>query len=219
MMFNNSDYFATLFLENDGTAGTIYPAAATKAPVSLGLSTVLRAQGPGGVCGINGGGDVACTGQIKSLVSTGGGARKVETYAVQSPENWIEDFGSGSLERGVAVVSIDPAFAETVSETADYHVFLTPKGDSKGLYVTNETAAGFEVRESGGGVSSLSFDYRIVGKRRGYEAERLTDVTDRYNAEAEAVAPRGDGGARRPRRVPAQRAAANGLPSVPNRSN
>jgi hypothetical protein len=102
---------------------------------------------------------------------------------MQSPENWMEDFGSGTLERGVAVVQIDQAFAETVSGTADYHVFITPNGDSKGLYVTGKTAAGFEVRESGGGTSSVSFDYRIVAKRRGYEAQRLTDVTARFNAE------------------------------------
>jgi hypothetical protein len=42
------------------------------------------------------------------------------------------------------------------------------------------------VRESGGGTSSLSFDYRIVGKRRGYEAQRLVDVTEDFNAERKA---------------------------------
>jgi hypothetical protein len=83
-------------------------------------------------------------------------------------------------------VNVDPAFAETVSETADYHVFLTPNGDSKGLYVTQKTASSFEVRESGGRTSSLSFDYRIVAKRRRYESQRLTDVTERFNAEQKA---------------------------------
>jgi hypothetical protein len=70
-----------------------------------------------------------------------------------------------------------------VTADASYHVFLTPHGDSKGLYVTNLTPTSFEVRESGGGTSSLSFDYKIVGKRRGYEAQRLVDVTDRFNVE------------------------------------
>ena len=46
------------------------------------------------------------------------------------------------------------------------------------------------MRESKGGTSSLSFDYRIVAKRRGYEKERLTDVTERFNAEkAQAMPP------------------------------
>ena len=58
----------------------------------------------------------------------------------------------------------------------EYHVFLTPKGDCKGLYVANETPAGFEVHELGGGQSTVAFDYRIVARRKGYESVRLADV-------------------------------------------
>jgi hypothetical protein len=111
---------------------------------------------------------------------------------MQSPENWMEDFGSGMVQNGVAVVKIDPAFAETVTADASYHVFITPNGDSKGLYVIRKTATSFEVRESGGGTSSLSFDYRIVAKRRGYEAQRLTDVTERFKAETAHAMPPAD---------------------------
>jgi hypothetical protein len=107
---------------------------------------------------------------------------------MQSPENWMEDFGSATLQNGSATVSIDPAFAETVNASADYHVFLTPNGDSRGLYVVAKTPTGFEVHESGGGKSTLSFDYRIVAKRRGYEAQRLVDVTDRFAADKEHFA-------------------------------
>jgi hypothetical protein len=168
---NDSANFSTLFVKNYNTNGT------------TGLFTTLMASGADGTCGIGSGGSLSCTGQIKSLVSSGSGARTVETYAVQSPENWMEDFGSGMLENGVAVVKIDAAFAETVTGDASYHVFITPNGDSKGLYVIAKTPTTFEVRESGGGTSSLSFDYRIVAKRRGYEAQRLVDVTDRFNTE------------------------------------
>jgi hypothetical protein len=72
------------------------------------------------------------------------------------------------------------AFASTVNSATEYHVFLTPNGDCKGLYVTNETATDFEVRELGAGKSSVAFDYRIVAKRAGYENQRLEDVTGRY---------------------------------------
>jgi len=58
----------------------------------------------------------------------------------------------------------------------EYHVFLTPKGDCKGLYVTNETSSGFEVHELGGGASSIAFDYRIVARRKGYEKIRMADL-------------------------------------------
>jgi hypothetical protein len=168
---------------NNSSSGwpTLY--AHADAGGSNGLFKTFMATSDTGTCGIGGSGDLTCTGQVKTLADAGGGSRKVETYAMQSPENWMEDFGSGQVEHGAAFVEIDPSFAETVSESAAYHVFLTPKGDSKGLYVTNETATGFEVHESGDGTSSLSFDYRIVAKRRGYESQRLTDVTDRYRAE------------------------------------
>jgi len=171
---NNSKTFTTLAVQNDH-------------PGPTGLFSTLHARSAAGDCGFGGKGDLTCTGQVKTLATTGGGAHKVETYAMQSPENWMEDFGFARLTGGAAVVKIDPAFADTVSETADYHVFITPNGDSKGLYVIGKTATSFEVRESGGGASSLSFDYRIVAKRRGYEAERLTDVTEPFNAANHAL--------------------------------
>jgi hypothetical protein len=75
-------------------------------------------------------------------------------------------------------VELEPAFAQTVNTGVEYHVFLTPNGDCKGLYVANKTASGFEVRELGGGTSSVAFDYRIVVKRKGYETVRMEDMTD-----------------------------------------
>ncbi|HEY2858923.1 MAG TPA: hypothetical protein VGJ21_10945 [Terracidiphilus sp.] len=169
VFLNESDNYATLYIRNYGSAGV----GNVKGNP---LFSTLMAESPEGTCGV-GGGNMSCTGQIKSLVPSSGGARTVETYAMQSPENWMEDFGSGVLHNGVAVVHIDSGFGETISGDSSYHVFLTPNGDSKGLYVIAKTATSFEVRESGGGTSSLSFDYRIVGKRRGFEAQRLSDVT------------------------------------------
>jgi len=172
---NSAGYFA-----NDSSGSpTIW---ANNSSGSTGLFKTFKASTPAGTCGI-GDGDLTCTGQMKTLATTGGGAHTVETYSMQSPENWMEDFGSGELQKGVAVVTIDAAFADTVTGDASYHVFITPNGDSKGLYVINKTANSFEVRESSGGTSSLSFDYRIVAKRRGYEAQRLTDVTERFKVE------------------------------------
>jgi len=102
--------------------------------------------------------------------------RNVALYAVESPENWFEDFGSASLHAGAAQVSLDSGFLQTVDTTTDYHVFLTPKGDCHGLYVASTSAAGFVVRELGSGSSSIAFDYRIVAHRRGFETVRLQEV-------------------------------------------
>jgi len=93
--------------------------------------------------------------------------------SIASPEVWFEDFGAAVLQEGAAVVGIDRLFAKTVNLDAGYHVFLTALGDCNGLYVANKTGAGFEVRELGGGTSSVGFDYRIVAHRAGYEDVRL----------------------------------------------
>ena len=102
--------------------------------------------------------------------------REVALYAVESPENWFEDFGTAQLQGGAAAIRLEPGFLQTVDTAAGYHVFLTPNGDCRGLYVASKTPAGFEVRELGGGNASIAFDYRIVAHRRGFENVRLQEV-------------------------------------------
>jgi hypothetical protein len=104
----------------------------------------------------------------------------VRLYAVESTENWFEDAGSGQLSNGGTFVSLDSAFAQTINGNVEYHVSLTPKGDCEGLYISNETAHGFEVHELRGGHSNIAFDYRIMAKRKGYESIRMEDVTTQF---------------------------------------
>jgi len=113
--------------------------------------------------------------------------RLVALYAVEAPENWFEDYGSATLSGGAATIRLEPVFTQTVNTAMSYHVFLTPKGDCRGLYVTNETEQGFEVRELNGGASNVAFDYRIIAHRRGYEHIRLADVTDRMRSEVRRI--------------------------------
>ncbi len=103
---------------------------------------------------------------------------KRQLYTVESPENWFEDFGKARLGNGRATVKLDPVFTETVNTENDYHVFLTPKGDCTGLYVANQSASSFEVRELQGGKSAIEFDYRIVAKRKDHEQARLAVFED-----------------------------------------
>lgn len=98
------------------------------------------------------------------------GNRKL--YAVESPENWFEDFGIGQLVNGRAVVQIDPIFAQAVSLNENYHVFLTPRDGFANLYVTNFTPTSFEARDAYG-KANLAFSYRIIAKRIGFEKIRL----------------------------------------------
>jgi hypothetical protein len=178
IFFNDSAASSTILVLNNysgGPTGNAEPAVAS----------VMRIAGPSGMCGFNQSGSMSCTGQVKTVVTTRSSARQVETYSVQSAENWVEDYGSGQLVNGSATIEVEPAFAQTVNTGVEFHVFLTPGGDCKGLYVTHKTAGGFEVHELGGGISSIPFDYKIVAKRAGMERERLVDVTERMRSEAE----------------------------------
>jgi len=98
-----------------------------------------------------------------------------QLYCMESPESWFEDFGEGKLIKGNARVQLDSGFASVV-KTNTYHVFLTPYGDSNGLYVARRSKGGFEVKEQRNGKSSLSFSYRIVAKRKDIEGKRLAKV-------------------------------------------
>jgi hypothetical protein len=78
---------------------------------------------------------------------------------MESPESWFEDFGRAELTEGSAEVELDGDFAALVN-TDDYHVFLTPEGDSAGLYVSARSRQAFEVREQGNGTGTVEFSYR-----------------------------------------------------------
>ncbi|MGA3210364.1 MAG: hypothetical protein ABSD20_03600 [Terriglobales bacterium] len=173
VIFNNGT-FATLYVENEVDA----------------VETVLYAVGPetGVGCEILTNGDLECSGTITEVERTKD-RRALQMYSVQSTQNWYEDFGTGELKSGVANVVLDPDFAELANTSVNYHVFLTPNGNCKGLYAIRKTAASFEVHELGGGTASISFDYRIVAKRKGMESIRMADVTERMNA-LEASRPR-----------------------------
>ena len=128
-------------------------------------------------------GDVLVSG---SLTVIGAGAKSAAVrvgkgeyrrlYSMESPESWFEDFGESSLRAGRAAVRLPADFAPLV-HTNQYHVFLTPYGECAGLCVASRTRAGFEVRELGGGRSSVRFSYRIVARRKDIPGKRLEKVS------------------------------------------
>jgi hypothetical protein len=126
----------------------------------------------GGECSVDVSGNLFCTGTLGAAVKAGA-KQRYGTYSVQSPENWMEDFGSSALNVGVITVNLEPHFASTINGKADYKVFLTPAGECEGLYVANRTATSFEVRELHQGTSNVQFDYRIVAHRKGLESVRM----------------------------------------------
>ncbi len=135
----------------------------------------------------SGGNDVFTVSEAGNMWAAGPKSALVETthhgqrllYAVESPEIWFEDLGSGLLMDGEATVAFDPVFAETVNLEKDYHVFVTPLCQEPALlFVTAKSAAGFTVRgvTLNGKPSQCGFDYRVVAKRLGYEDVRLEEA-------------------------------------------
>jgi hypothetical protein len=102
-------------------------------------------------------------------------------YAVESPECWFEDFGTGTLAGGKAEITLEPQFAQHV-HTDSYHVFLTEHDQNNSLHVTGRTAQGFSVqaddatlKAKGKAAASVAgtFSYRVVAKRNDIAGDRL----------------------------------------------
>ena len=121
-------------------------------------------------------GNFVCVNGVKSAAVLHPDHTHRLVYCMESPESWFEDFGTGQLVSGKAEVALDADFAAIVHADM-YHLFLTPRGDCRGLYVSAQTAAGFSVRELQGGTSSLSFSYRVVAQRKDVRAARLAKFT------------------------------------------
>ncbi len=160
--YNNSTS-PTAWFENDETTNSN----------SIVLSTF--GGNTGDQCWFDVSANLTCDGTISPSVPIDNGAKKVALYGVAAAESWFEDAGSGQLSKGAAVINLEGTFAQTVNTGVEYHVFLTPNGDCKGLYVSQKSATSFEVHELGGGTSNIAFDYRIMAKRAGFETVRLAD--------------------------------------------
>ena len=109
------------------------------------------------------------SGSKNAVVRTDDGSRLM--YSEESTEVWFSDYGFGQLQDGTAAVALDPIFAQTVNLDEPYHVFLQAY-DNAELYVTNRTAAGFEVHLRDGSADA-EFSYRVVALRLGHEDARM----------------------------------------------
>ena len=118
-------------------------------------------------------GDLTKTGGCVAVPFRDGSLRRL--YSMESPESWFEDFGEKKLVKGKAEVTVDPGYAAVVR--GEYHIFITPYGDSNGLYVSRRTRRRFVVREQKGGKSTLTFSYRLVARRKDIAGPRLQKVS------------------------------------------
>jgi hypothetical protein len=110
-----------------------------------------------------------------TTVATSAGKRTL--VCPESPEAWFEDYGSGQIESGACHVELDPIFLDciTVSETHPLKVFVQLTSPLEQQYYVKKSATGFDVvvTGAGAGAAAAAFDYKVVGKWKGYENLRF----------------------------------------------
>ncbi|MEO6991303.1 MAG: hypothetical protein ABI346_02500 [Candidatus Baltobacteraceae bacterium] len=97
------------------------------------------------------------------------------SYASTASEPTLEDAGESAVRGGVAHVALDPAFANAIDRHSRYLVFVTPEGQTRGLYVAQRTDGGFVVRDADAN-ANVPFAYRVVARPYGIRAPRLPMV-------------------------------------------
>lgn len=102
-----------------------------------------------------------------STIIKGEGENDHIMFATEAPEILFQDFGTAKLINGKAEIKIDPILAKNivVNEKHPLKVFIQLEGDCNGVYVTNKSQEGFEVKELQNGTSNISFSYQIVATR------------------------------------------------------
>jgi len=126
-------------------------------------------------------GNFSATGTKSAVVNTSYGMRKL--YAMESPDIRFYDQGISSLNNGMANISLDPIFIETVEP--DYQVFLTPEADTAGIYVAEKAKEYFIVKGRNKN-SNIPFSWLLSALRKGYSETRL-DSERKENTEIIAV--------------------------------
>jgi hypothetical protein len=164
---NDAGSVYTVYAQNDAAGGP--PLVAYNSRTSNGLE--VDAGGDGTFSG-----SVTAYGGYKTGQRARGGLH-VEAFSPESTRATIEDTGTARLESGEGAVRSDSVFASAIDAARDYQVFLTPGGDTRGLYVAAKYEGGFIVRENERGRSSVYFDYRVVAHPYGASDARLPQLT------------------------------------------
>lgn len=118
--------------------------------------------------------DFTVVGTKSAAVMTGNDEYRL-VYCQESPENWFEDFGEGTLVNGKAHIDLDPTYLSTVTINTEnpMKVFIQLNDPNCNGTAVIRGTTGFDVVELQNGRSSASFSFRVVAKRKGFETLRL----------------------------------------------
>lgn len=92
-------------------------------------------------------------------------------YCYETATPYFGDIGTGKLnDEGECYISIDEIFAETISNTTEYSVFLQKEGQGD-IWVDSKEPAFFVIK----GTPGLTFSWEIKAAQKDYEQIRLED--------------------------------------------
>lgn len=104
-------------------------------------------------------------------------------YCYETPTPTFGDLGCGKTnDAGIAIIDIDPVFAETVNSNLEYQVFLQKEGKGDLWIGTKET--GYFVVE---GTPNLKFSWEIKCIQRDFETFRIEESEIQDSVEADFV--------------------------------
>jgi outer membrane protein OmpA-like peptidoglycan-associated protein len=88
-------------------------------------------------------------------------------FCTEAPEVLFQDFGTGELKDGVAHIGLEELLTKSIRVDAKHpmKVFIQLEGECNGVFVTNKSAQGFDVKELQGGKSNVPFTWQIVASR------------------------------------------------------
>ncbi|MDI6767874.1 MAG: hypothetical protein QME52_13720 [Bacteroidota bacterium] len=117
-------------------------------------------------------------GLVSTVMDTRQGKKGL--FAPESPEPWVEDIGSGQLLNGFTHIELDPVYLDciTVDEKNPIKVFVQLTDEISNNVYIKKTTTGFDVIEMNGGKSNVTFDYRVIGKWKGYENVRFSSAPE-----------------------------------------
>ncbi len=129
-------------------------------------------------------------GLVSSVMATSAGKKTL--VAPESPEAWIEDFGSGNITSGFCHVELDPLLLNciTVSEEHPIKVLVTLTSAIANQFYVEKGLTGFDVILVGEGAESVegTFDYKVAGKWKDNEHLRFAGYEEPLEA-VQAIEP------------------------------
>jgi len=109
---------------------------------------------------------IASSGVKSTIVKDDEGKRRL-LFCTEAPEVLFQDFGAGQLKGGTTHIDLEKLLTRSirVDEKHPLKVFIQLEGECNGVFVTNKSAKGFDVKELQGGKSDVPFTWQIVASR------------------------------------------------------